>query len=81
MLYVFLIIIIAGLGLVNFILYYSFYIPEHERREAFKRLNAEEIEELRNTMTADHFFRVSAETKLPEFKMLKKLTRRKKTEL
>lgn len=78
--YIFAIIIIAGLALINYILYYSFYIPEQERRAAFKRLTADEIQELRNTMTADHFFRMSAETKLPEFKILKAIGRKKKSE-
>jgi arginine exporter protein ArgO len=73
-----LIVIILELGGLAYLLWYSFFIPEQERRRAFDKLTAEEIEELKNTMTADHFFRLSGQAKLPSLKL--KITRKKKVE-
>lgn len=71
-----LVLIIGQLGLIFYVIYYSFFMPERERRAAFAKLTAEEVEDLRATMTAEHFFRLTADQKLPSFKI--KLTKKSK---
>lgn len=58
-------LILAAIGLMNYQFYLAFLVPELERRKAFKLLTTEEIEDLRQKLTSDHFFKLGAELKLP----------------
>lgn len=73
---VILIIIVLMLGSINYQLYIAFFVPEQQRRNAFKKLSEQQTEELRQTMTADHFFRLQANAKLPIIS-LKPFTRKR----
>jgi hypothetical protein len=59
-------LILILLGLINFQIYTAFTRPENARREAFEQLTDEQVEELKKTMTAEHFFKLKYEINEPK---------------
>lgn len=45
-------------GIMNFQIYFAFTLPENQRREAFKSLTEEQVAILKQTMTAEHYFKL-----------------------
>lgn len=62
------ILIFLAIAAVNYQLYQAFYVPEMARRKAFKKLSDEQLAELRDTMTAEHFFKLQADVNRSFFK-------------
>ncbi len=66
-----LILIFLALIAINYQLYYSFFMPEKERRRAFSNLTEEQIGALKQTLTAEHYFKLRADIQEPQFKKKK----------
>lgn len=65
-------LILIMLGLINYQLYAAFYVPEINRRKAFRLLSDEEMEDVRKKLTAEHYFKLGADTKVNPLAFLAK---------